>query len=267
MGFQFIWIDSLCVIQDDIEDWKIQSSMMGLIYKHAACNIAATWAADGSMGLFSNRHPGTVTPCATTLDDQRQPREYWISTLRGYHDDITNAPLNKRAWVLQERYLAAKQLSFSKRQVYWECPELTASEEFPSGVPRELWEDSDYGSRAMKLTGKPHMGVKDEWHARQQWAALVEQYSSCALTKTSDKMIALAGLAGEAQEAFGDAYLAGVWREDHRKQLCWRATEWDCQTLPGNRVPTWSRAKVDGPVVYDRSYYEPGTGDSLSRRS
>lgn len=57
LGFHFIWIDSLCIIQDLEDDWLKESSQMGRIYKHSSCNIAATGFSDGQHGLFVERDP------------------------------------------------------------------------------------------------------------------------------------------------------------------------------------------------------------------
>ena len=112
---------------------------MGQIYSNADCNIAATWASDSSDGCFNKRDPFTITPTTIELNiENRQSKEYQISDLRIYNGEITEAPLNKRGWVVQERYLARKQLSFAKTQAYWECPELIASEQFPIGLPEYL---------------------------------------------------------------------------------------------------------------------------------
>src|SRR5687768_16022479 len=52
LGYRYIWIDSLCIIQDSTEDWATESSKMGEVYAHAAFTIAATAAGEGSKGLF-----------------------------------------------------------------------------------------------------------------------------------------------------------------------------------------------------------------------
>jgi hypothetical protein len=220
LGFRFLWIDSLCIIQDDLDDWRAQSLKMGAIYSNADCNIAATWASDGGDGCFNKRDPLTVTPTTVELNlENGQSREFQISGHYTYKEDITDAPLNRRAWVVQERYLARKQLSFAKNQVYWECPEIIASEQFPTGLPEYVRTAGSY----MKLespAAKPRLQFGDEQELRHSWCSLVENYSDCHLTQPSDKMIALAGLAGQFRDMTGDTYLAGLWKSDLHKQLC-----------------------------------------------
>ncbi|CEI70435.1 unnamed protein product [Fusarium venenatum] len=98
LGKQYIWIDSLCILQDDEEDWKSQSSVMGLIYKYSACNVAAAWAENSSNGCFSPKEAPTIITLAST--------EFFVEeslySAPFHQKDIWDAPLNKRAWMIQE---------------------------------------------------------------------------------------------------------------------------------------------------------------------
>ncbi|KAH6967115.1 heterokaryon incompatibility protein-domain-containing protein [Fusarium venenatum] len=106
LGKQYIWIDSLCILQDDEEDWKSQSSVMGLIYKYSACNVAAAWAENSSNGCFSPKEAPTIITLAST--------EFFVEeslySAPFHQKDIWDAPLNKRAWMIQERYLVPRHL-------------------------------------------------------------------------------------------------------------------------------------------------------------
>lgn len=79
------------------------------------------------------------------------------------------------------------------------------------------------------------------------------------LTVSTDKVIAVAGVAGELRDRFGDDYLAGMWKKDIHKQLCWRAL----QTREGARkrgdiylAPSWSWLSVDALVWPDETYHQ-----------
>lgn len=257
MGFSYIWIDSLCIVQDDIDDWQKESAVMGRIYEGAIFNIAATWAADGSLGLYHGRDPATVS--APDLGEGKAT----LARLRMYTDDIEEAPLNTRAWVLQERYLAVGQLSFTKNQVYWECQELMACEQFPEGMAGEAWNPklmagflSGYRTVAPPV-GKPTVDLGHIASVNEAWGAMVKAYSSCYLTKTSDKLAALAGLAGKVCEIRKDTYLAGMWKKELLSQLCWNTYpqhERAVRSIRGCWIPTWSWANLDGPISPDLGY-------------
>jgi hypothetical protein len=261
LGFRFLWIDSLCIIQDDDQDWQSQSSKMGLIYSSASCNIAASWASDGNDGCYNRRDPSNITPTtlATNLEIDGS-EEYQIYQNYQYDDDITFAPLNERGWVTQERFLSQKQLSFAERQVYWECPELLACEQFPTGLPRGVWDNG--GLVLMRPpTGKPGLDFLDENEVREAWCSLVETYSSCQLSRLSDKLVAIAGLAGKFRDSMNDTYLAGLWKLGLQHQLCWKYSSdmsgFDYPRPPQYLGPTWSWTSVDGPISVDSRYYSP----------
>ncbi|KAI1759565.1 hypothetical protein GGR53DRAFT_471197 [Hypoxylon sp. FL1150] len=235
---------------------------MGLIYGNACCNIASTWAKDGADGCFSERDTRIIDPLieSTTEDNRSLYYRVVLHPDHHYQNDITFAPLNRRAWVVQERYLARRQLSFSKRQVYWECLQLNASEQHPDGVSPL---DSRAPHRDGPTTAKPSMEVHIKDFAKA-WCALVDLYSQCDATRKSDKLIALAGLAGEIwkNKTVADKYLAGLWRSKVDTQLCWRA---DGRRINRSRIspyvaPTWSWASLDSPVVSDALYFWPQEG-------
>jgi hypothetical protein len=272
LGFRFIWIDSLCIVQDDAQDWRNQSSLMGSIYTHASGNIAAAWARDGNDGCFHARDTCSVNKTSIEMDiNTEHTSEQYLSAIPAdaYYDDIVEAPLNMRGWVTQERYLARRQLSFTTRQVYWECSELVASEQFPNGIPENLTNLGPY-NQTIPPPGKLSMGFKNQLDLRTAWTALVDSYSECDLTQASDKLIAIAGLAAKFRDRTDDLYLAGHWRKDLKKQLSW-STDFDvrresfCSRQATYRAPTWSWASMNGPVMSDTSYlFSPEEEQDLS---
>lgn len=261
LGYKYLWIDSLCIIQDDEKDWKAESSLMGLTYNHAVCNIAAAWATGGGDGCFSTRDPTTVCPTFITLGfevDDSSTFQISCGSNFPYYNDITQAPLNRRAWVVQERYLARRQLSSAKRQFYWECHELSASEEFPYGHPVKKPKTSDVVLKPKEVPLKPSLYSARGAHTRLGWAELVELYSGCQLTRASDKLVALSGLANQLENNVGDIYISGLWTRDLCQQLCWKphfTSSLPLTTTQGRIAPTWSWANFDGPVEFDGAYY------------
>ncbi|KAK0638785.1 heterokaryon incompatibility protein-domain-containing protein [Cercophora newfieldiana] len=246
LGFRYIWIDSLCIMQDpgDTTDWEEQSSVMGLIYKHATCNIAATWAADGSQGCFSQRDAAIVAPTTISLGDE----EFHIAHSHIFYYNIGGAPLNRRGWVLQERFLARRQLNFAKDAVFWECPQLVALEQFPDGIPKAYCWDLMNGA-------KPRIDFTSLPELRRGWAHLVHVYSRTKLTVCTDKPVAIAGLVGELKARLDDDYLAGLWQKDLHKQLCWYTSIIPTASTNPDMAPTWSWMKYsDTPIFADDRY-------------
>ncbi|KAI1737961.1 heterokaryon incompatibility protein-domain-containing protein [Xylaria scruposa] len=245
LKFQYLWIDSLCIVQDDDDDWKTQSRYMGLIYRNAACNIAATWATDSNDGCFIYRNPDTVRSCLITLH-----RAFDMSSIYQIYDDdlygldVVCGPLNSRGWVVQERHFARRQLNFAKHQVYWECYELVASEQFPSGLTSKTCQQ------------KPTLDFQDERAIHQAWSKLVWSFSNSYLTRKSDKLYAISGLITELERLTGDSCIAGLWKTNLYSQLCWYSIGHPrlSVTTQGYVAPTWSWAHIDGSVSVDASY-------------
>jgi hypothetical protein len=136
MGIPFLWIDSLCILQDDETEWETQSATMGLVYANAKCVLSASASKDSTGGCFSSRELfrsncslgtlGTVSIIAESGDQNLQ-----IPKL--FDEKVDDAILSTRAWTFQERYLAVRLLHFSSGTVLFECNTMIASEYNPSG--------------------------------------------------------------------------------------------------------------------------------------
>jgi hypothetical protein len=120
LGIRYLWIDSLCIIQGDNEDWEEESKLMHSVFANAFCTIAATSAKDSWEGFLVRR---AVTQTVKLVDRRAEPpfHVYACEVGGNFHDDVVNGGLNKRAWVLQERALSRRTIHFTAAQTYWEC--------------------------------------------------------------------------------------------------------------------------------------------------
>lgn len=135
LGIHYLWIDSLCIIQDCPQE---QSATMARVYSNSHCNITAAHAKDGTYGCFTHRNPTSVKFLKLELKWGLNPGSY-LAIQSGYWQDIVSrAPLNMRAWVFQERMLAPRNLYFSATEVFFECLEGSASEQFPARLPPQI---------------------------------------------------------------------------------------------------------------------------------
>lgn len=269
----YVWIDSLCIIQDCLTDWSAESPRMKDVYSNAHLTVAAAHAADGSYGCGSRRNPDYVKPPIVTFQRPSSWRTWWSSLLPAapqdppdgsyvvvddwlFQREIDRSPLAKRAWVAQERFLSKRVLYFGRTQLLYECAEVKACESFPRGIPISaqyspvlaeaqavLQQFSVVGSEEVSLENR--MGV---------WRAVVELYSSLALTYHKDKLVALSGIAEQVAPYMGlfAKYSAGIWTDDASEytvaQLVWKTMEPKPRAaVPA--APTWSWASVDSPVL------------------
>jgi hypothetical protein len=120
MGIRYVWIDSLCIIQGDSQDWHSEAAKMGDVYRNAALVVAASGAKDSSEGLFiSERQPSTVLQIPYVSDGECKGTFNMMRLLHDSDSNLCTGPLNSRAWTLQERYLARRLVAFMPTCVSW----------------------------------------------------------------------------------------------------------------------------------------------------
>ncbi|KAI0423406.1 heterokaryon incompatibility protein-domain-containing protein [Xylaria sp. FL1042] len=271
LGYRYLWIDSFCIIQDDARDWKEQSVLMFSVYSNADCNIAAMVSEDGTVGCFGTRDPSVLSCTDVSLtNEQATVKRYAMSTDIRTKSISWAAPLTRRAWVMQERYLARRQLCFLGDQVYWECNELVACEQQPRGLLRsDHWVASGRNGHWVppqeyrellprEPLRKPTLSFNCPEKVRTEWYRFVARYSACGLTYASDKAIAIAGVAACIQMQTQDEYLAGLWKRDLPNQVCWKVTDgapWiDRYRDSEFASPTWSWISISTAVHMTENY-------------
>ncbi|KAG9232371.1 heterokaryon incompatibility protein-domain-containing protein [Amylocarpus encephaloides] len=140
---RYLWIDSLCIIQDSHEDWEQESSRMGDYYWNSFCTIAADHATEENQGCFRQRDPSSIQPCLILLtflqDINKGIAAVRVAPRIQGGDDWRHRPysiLDTRAWVLQERVLSPRMLFFGEHQLSFSCISMRASESVPEGSER-----------------------------------------------------------------------------------------------------------------------------------
>lgn len=103
LGYRYLWIDSLCIVQDSPEDWKTESLTMTTVYRNSTLTISALWGSDSHTGCFVKRSPFAIFPCRIVKTSRYEFFALPSGQLNSSSDSC--GPLLKRAWVLQERLL------------------------------------------------------------------------------------------------------------------------------------------------------------------
>jgi hypothetical protein len=279
IGFRFIWIDSLCIIQDSQEDWESELIKMGSIYCEAILVLSATAAEDGRIGLFPERdrifpiqsmqkeydheseHLSFQAPSQTLhfnigINSIRQsPGNTWplFKVSRRHLSEATETEREQRGWALQERLLATRVAHFTAIEVIWECNEQAACE---CGYLDTMLELDD---SLKSLYDKVLMNATKRMNSADYWCQLVETYSERQLTEESDKFPAISGMARQFHDIDMGDYVAGIWSRYAVKMLLWfphrgrlgaRHTRAEFYT-----APSWSWASVIGKIDWDFGYF------------
>lgn len=255
MGLFYIWIDSLCIMQDDLQDWARESAQMDKIYYNAAIVIAASQAKDSLEGFLDKRTQRSYTPTNMTFSGIYGEVTIYPVPLRLAGDptrlaEMENEPLTARGWALQERYMAQRTVHFTQDQVLLESK------------GEVLAEDSGF---AVHLPSRSPFALRSRTGKDIAWTQVVERYSKRKLTRAQGKLPALAGLAAYFSSIYEDRtsnqenrYLAGLWSLDLVKHLCWQVPyKQSPQARPGEyRAPTWSWASIDGHITFRKEFIE-----------
>jgi len=228
VGLRYIWIDSLCIIQDDRADWAAEAPRMGPLYGRAAIVIAASGATDSTQGCFLPRlsPPELKIPYPATAGEGGGQEAHVVLRVKlpSSQADPIYSPLGKRGWVLQEWLLARRLVHYSGAGLTWTCQRVEDMSEAGMHESR-TWAEKD-----------------------MTWDSVIERFTIRQLTVLSDKTVAVQGLADSMQRnrQKGDAYHHGVWTADMPQQLLWVGAQTTRPKELGNIVPSWSWASTDG---------------------
>ena len=251
LGFRYLWIDALCMRHDSEADVLAEMGQMHRVYSEATLNIAATSSKDDASGLIYTRNVTALQPCIVSVGPSLGVDEGMYKILRStlWHDLVDTSPLSSRAWAFQERCLAKRTLHFTRNEVFWECQQMCCSEVFPKGLPATMGPPSSQENQEF-FSKKIHHQRHGNWHQ------LVKMYSPKRLTYSSDKLLAMTGLAKQymtRNRLQSTDYLVGLWKPQLPHALLWRVEQ---GRRPSRyRAPTWTWASIDGQVTYP----EPST--------
>ena len=265
LGLRYLWIDSLCIIQDSQEDWIRESGTMQNVYANCVLTIAASWGGDGSTGLFVERNPLNQQPCRIFRNARTgfyvQPEITAVS--RGSSVDVNLESLEKRAWAVQERFLPSRLLSYKSFELQWDCLEGHGSETWPTGLRRRaeiLKSDGkgEYLRYELKNTAfrhlsllRAHSGRLDLEYLREfyrHWDCILDTYTGAQLTYRSDVFVAFSGITKRIEEWTRLTSVFGMWKEFLPIDLLWlRGPQSKVTTsLRSSFSPTWSWGSLVG---------------------
>ncbi|KAI0333454.1 HET-domain-containing protein [Cubamyces sp. BRFM 1775] len=266
LGIGFLWIDSLCIIQDSPEDKLRELPSMRDVYRRAYLTIDAASAEKASDGFLQDRPPSEppmltlpfICPGGPTNTVAEVGKLYIPGSIYNALPTMDRLRLTtrQRAWCLQEKLLSTRCLVFTGDTVRLGCQTVTqniggAYHDDKEEVPRLPDTVFNPGQRPVER-------YSDDWlEIRHRWHAVVRDYASRELSYPSDKLVACAGLTEMFAVALGSTYVAGLWNDD----FFLLDLLWHCKlALPspaGYRAPSWSWASAMHLLVEYRDPARP----------
>ncbi|KAK2733820.1 heterokaryon incompatibility protein [Colletotrichum kahawae] len=266
LGIRYLWIDSLCILQDSRDDWLRESVQMGEVYSASYCTIATS---NDALENYNNQYQQLnddsqhVRECFNASEDEDTILPRWVGlNLLGerrshipsnqnhvrlfdsepwdWEETIDQTVLSGRAWTLQERQLSRRVIHVTSSSLLWECRTSRGSEQVP-------WTDQVAANMKTEARYRINDSIKNNRQIFQKdspsyfynlWYEIIWDYSNRLLTEESDKLPGLAGLAHTLANMIGDEYVAGLWKKDIVSGLLWKTRRWNMnEEYRGRRIP------------------------------
>lgn len=267
LAFNYIWVDALCIIQNDIRDKHEEIQKMGGIYENAEVTISASRASTCHDGFLQPRNEpgeGSFVIPFRCRDGQR-------GTVMLWHDrsEQWDEPIDRRGWTLQESLISSCMLEFGTHQTRWHCnchrygvPHALKPNYLVDGWTRDKVEQSpvsiDWAPVVeLEEVDRFRARVPTQTHRRleerviQTWKRLIRNYTRRAVSDPMDRLPALSAIAQRLEGLSTHRYAGGLWFGDVPHLLFWYPVDVESMTRsPERAAPSWSWASVTGAIDF-----------------
>jgi len=241
LGLRFLWIDCLCIAQDNDTEKATEIAKMPQIYRGAYITISAARSKSSDEGFLHDIQVPSIN--ATIFKMAYACPNGRLGTILLFHDSVPQMkePIDTRGWTLQEYLLSPRLLTYGIHGFRFNCRN---GERFDDGAAAERTLSAGNNRKLALLRELPECFEI----AREKWSQILVEYSNRTLSNPEDRLLAISGIANYYSEIVKDEYLAGIWRRDLPAGLMWENTGRQLQRPLGSRAPSWSWAAIDGPV-------------------
>ncbi|TPX08749.1 uncharacterized protein E0L32_009811 [Thyridium curvatum] len=249
LGIRFIWIDSLCIVQDSPEDWEEEAAKMGDYYSNSFLTISTASSPSHNVPFLTQRDP-KWSPISFPVRVGGKPHKIfvkWIQLSSTSPAEMTGK-LTTRAWAYQESVLSPRAIHFNNDGLAWTCRDEIVGEHH---FPERFSSDNSISPSIQRLFFKGH---------RQYlfWESAVHAYSQRDLTYIQDRLPAISGIAALYGRMTGAKYLGGLWGDSLLAQLCWYRMRWLRDEVLQPQVaeylgPSWTWASIVWRVQWQGS--------------
>jgi hypothetical protein len=267
LKLRYLWVDSLCIVQDDRVMKSGEIAKMGGIFAGSVLTIQAASAKTVNEGFLHLRTPEKIPEQKLRYSQDSDE----CVTIRPKHPSVgIHAPTNARAWCYEESVLPRRLLVFGRDKLSFKC---STADQFESGKRMSGRDRSGPGlfgnlkpsdeEQRLPINGDRRLLVLKIWYSN-----IDVMYSPRLLTKAHDRLPAIDGVAQRIQPWVGGRYVAGLWESDLICGLLWRISgkilpqmDFTVAYLMRTRrksgyksvpidQPSWSWASIDGPVSH-----------------
>jgi Heterokaryon incompatibility protein (HET) len=249
LGYRYLWIDALCIIQGSDDDWIRESAVMGDIFRGSKLTIAAVSAPDSGSGLFTKTNPLAMAACSISTGTEKS-----IFAI-GTKSNSKETPLFERAWVVQERILCARTVEFTMQGLRFNClschrEEISIKEGkqdsddvYPNEEEslRAQWHDLLFQDRSLDSLSTDSVFVA--------WSRIVQVYTEAKLTNERDRVVAFDGIIDVLQKRTRLTFVAGMCKEFMPRGLLW----WTYKPITepsASFQPSWSCTRKKGRIHF-----------------
>ncbi|KAK1597106.1 heterokaryon incompatibility protein [Colletotrichum navitas] len=253
LGFRYLWVDALCIIQDCDMDKDKEIAKMAMIYKNAAVTIAAGTAEKAADGFLNME----LTYLPKDKFDVPMPGGGKGTVHLRAEAHVPEHALDERGWALQEFLLSSRMLIFSEYELLWQCKEVELRGVSGTGLeylqPQENLPWSVFDEETESIFGD------EDLEKRYTWRTIVEQYTLRQLGFKDDRLNALRGTTRELETLWRDTHRFGLWTKWSVELLAWSKRDCDGddetkETSREGRAPTWSWASVNGRIRFTQMF-------------
>lgn len=256
-GLRYIWIDSVCIIQDNGKDWLAEAHRMHEVYANAYFTLCAVSIDTASAGLFHARDAWRYRAERCQLASHQI-----TSRSASCRELVDGSTWSSRGWTLQEEHLSPRIIYWTPQRVYWSCGRCSVGEGDLSStttaaragrlleqhVTTSTISMSTHSSSSFLAASRSGKDIHEKWYD------LVESFTKRKLSNAGDKLAAIAGIAMRYQHCrgAGDQYLAGLWMDTLAQDLAWKTPVYliennndpSLDEAGNNLIPSWSWASL-----------------------
>lgn len=270
LGVRHLWVDALCVMQGESDDFMHEVAQMGSIYANSVFTLEASDATDSQCTFSKSRNPLRVEPCVFAgagdsvywvFEAIRPALDPWCG--EDYFYTIRDAHLSSRGWVFQEQAMAPRTIHFASEEFIWSCREetfcrrcLSRRSRYHISAPKcPEWFRKD----ALLNLVQGCQGSERRLKFQEAWGDLIRGYSETDFTDLDDRLSALAGIAQLAHNNSGFEASYGLRLDFFLHDLRWYSPHnrdpWDLRARFGklaSYMPSWSWLSFAGPVLFKK---------------